>query len=68
MGSGGITRGCEFGRVTRVMAAEAKVDVNNMGKKLDKIYTLLITTLFTILGSVFVGVIMFLMSQKVKTP
>jgi len=50
------------------MAAEAKVDVNNMGKKLDKIYTLLITTLFTILGSVFVGVIMFLMSQKVKTP
>jgi len=54
-----ISKGCEFGRMTRVIATEAKTDVNKVVDKLNQIYTLLITTLVSVLGSVVVGVIVF---------
>ena len=58
-----ISKGCEYGRVTRLTAEATKSDVNKMGAKLDKIYTLLIGTLATMLGSIVVGCVVFYITR-----
>ena len=67
-GDNDISKGCEFGRMTRVVAEEAKTDVGSMKNKLDSIYTLLITTLFTMLGSTLVGVLIFFATRGKVSP
>ena len=56
-------KGCEYGRVTRMQSDAIKIDVNKIGSKMDKIYTLLITTLATMLGSIIVGCTVFYITR-----
>lgn len=67
-GDNEISKGCEFGRTTRMIAGEAKDDVVAVKSKLDQIYTVLITTLFTVLGSTIVGVLIFFATRGKVSP
>ena len=63
-----ISKGCEYGRISRMIATEAKDDVISVKSKLDQIYTVLITTLFTVLGSTVVGVLIFFATRGKVSP
>ena len=56
------SKGCEFGRMNRMKIEQVCIDVNAMGKKMDSIYRLLLTTLC----SIIVGVIVFVFTKGVK--
>lgn len=63
-GKNKISVGCEFGRFTREKADETREDVNKMGAKLDKIFTLLVSTLVTMIGSIITGILIFYITRK----
>ncbi len=53
-------KGCEFGRVNRMKIDQVVIDVNSMGKKMDSIYRLLLTTLC----SIIVGIVVFVVTRS----
>lgn len=52
-------KGCEFGRINRMKIEQVCIDVNSMGRKMDSIYRLLITTLC----SIIVGIVVFVATR-----
>jgi hypothetical protein len=43
-GKNKVSIGCEYGRTTRLLEQEDRADVNNMGKKLDRIQWFMVVT------------------------
>ncbi len=56
------SKGCEFGRINRMKVENVCIDVNEIGKKMDSIYRLLLTTLC----SIIVGIMVFLFTKGIK--